>query len=156
MEEKKLPNLKTEIEELEAQLLSEDNIENIRAIIDLFNINIQKKNIIRKNKLTELQNKVYDQLEERVSTGANTFSNKDLLDCFKVIQDTISKTEVDTDQIQTPHIQLNQNNLNINLGAELNRESRQRITDVIKNIIDNNSSIDVIDMQETEKEKSEG
>ena len=62
-EEKKLPTLKSDLKELEVQLLEEDNIDNIKAIIDLFNINIKKKNIIRTSKLNELQDKVYRQIK---------------------------------------------------------------------------------------------
>lgn len=142
MEDKKLPTLKSDTNELEAQLLEEDNIDNIKAIIDIFNLNIKKKNIIRTNKLNELQDKVYSEINERLSNNAYAFSNKDLLEYFKVMQDTINKSEIDSEQVITPNIQVNQNNLNITMGTELNRESRQKITDAIKNIL-NKNTIDV-------------
>ena len=142
MEDKSLPTLKSDTEELEIRLLEEDNIDNIKTIIDLFNVNIKKKNIIRTNKLNELQDKVYNEIDERLSNNAYAFSNKDLLEYFKVMQDTINKSEIDSEQLVTPNIQVNQNNLNITMGSELNRESRQKITDVIRNIIDKNNIID--------------
>lgn len=141
-EEKKLPTLKSDLKELEVQLLEEDNIDNIKAIIDLFNINIKKKNIIRTSKLNELQDKVYRQIDERITSSANTFSNKDLLEYFKVMQDTLNKTEIDSEQVIAPNIQINQNTLNIGTGVELTRESRQKITDAIKSIL-NKNPIDV-------------
>ncbi len=142
MEDKNLPTLKSDSEELEIRLLEEDNVDNIKAIIDLFNINIKKKNIIRTSKLNELQDKVYNQIDERITNNANTFSNKDLLEYFKVMQDTINKSDIDSDNVITPNIQINQNNLNIGVGTELTRESRQKITDAIKNIL-NKNTIDV-------------
>lgn len=142
MEDKKLPTLKSDLQELEIQLLEEDNIDNIKTIIDLFNVNIKKKNIIRTSKLNELQDKVYDQINERITKNAGAFSNKDLLEYFKVMQDTINKADIDSEQVVTPNIQVNQNNLNISMGSELNRESRQKITDAIRNILDKNNIID--------------
>ena len=112
MEDKNLPTLKSDSEELEIRLLEEDNIDNIKAIIDLFNINIKKKNIIRTSKLNELQDKVYNQIDERLTNRASSFSNKDLLEYFKVMQDTINKSDIDSDQVTAPNIQINQNNLN--------------------------------------------
>ena len=140
--EKELPTLKTPEEELEIQLLEEDNIDNIKTIIDLFNVNIKKKNIIRTSKLNELQDKIYEQIDQRITDDIDTFSNRTLLEYFKVMQDTIDKANVDSEQMAMPNIQVNQNNLNITMGTELNRESRQKITDAIKNIIENHNVID--------------
>lgn len=139
---KDLPTLKTPEEELEIQLLEEDNIDNIKAIIDLFNVNIKKKNIIRTSKLNELQDKVYEQIDRRITLNADTFSNKDLLDYFKVMQETITKSDIDSEQFTIPSIQVNQNNVSITMGTELNRESRQKITEAIKNIMENRNVID--------------
>lgn len=150
-EKRKLPTLKTSEDELEIQLLEEDNIDNIKAIIDLFNVNIKKKNIIRTNKLNELQDKIYEQIDQRITDDIDTFSNRTLLEYFKVMQDTIDKANVDSEQVAMPNIQVNQNNLNITMGAELNRESRQKITDAIKNILDKN----IIDSEAREVDEGE-
>ena len=136
-EDKLLPSLKSTQEELEQSLLEEDNIDNIKTIIDLFNINIKKKDIIRTSKLNELQDRVYEQLDKRLTTNADEFSNKDLLDYFKVIQETINKSDVNSEDVITPKIQLNQNNLNINMGPVLNRDSRQNVLDAVKKILEN-------------------
>lgn len=148
MMEKQLPTLDSPIEDLENQLLQESDVENIKTIIDLFNVNIQKKNIIRTNKLNELQDKVYNQINERISNNADTFSNKDLLDYFKTIQETINKSDISSEQLTIPQIQLNQNNVNFNIGTELNRDSRQKITEVIKNLLDTSEVIDEIKEEE--------
>lgn len=148
MMEKQLPTLDSPIEDLENQLLQESDVENIKTIIDLFNVNIQKKNIIRTNKLNELQDKVYNQINERISNNADTFSNKDLLDYFKTIQETINKSDISSEQLTIPQIQLNQNSVNFNIGTELNRDSRQKITEVIKNLLDTSEVIDEIKEEE--------
>ena len=154
IEEKNTPTLLTPIDELETQLLEENNVENIKNIIDLFNVNIQKKNIIRTNKLNELQDKVYEQIDKRISVNADTFSNKDLLEYFKTIQETINKTDLNSAQVNIPQIQLNQNNLNLNISTELNRDSRQRITDAIKNILNSNTFEDIIEDENSKGENN--
>ena len=136
-EDKLLPSLKSTQEELEQSLLKEDDVDNIKTIIDIFNINIKKKDIIRASKLNELQDKIYEQINERLVTNANDFSNRDLLDYFKTIQETINKSEISSDDVITPKIQLNQNNLNINMGPTLNRDSRQNVLDAVKKILEN-------------------
>lgn len=136
-EDKLLPSLKSTQEELEQSLLEEDNIDNIKSIIDIFNVNIKKKDIIRASKLNELQDKIYEQINERLVTNANDFSNRDLLDYFRTIQETINKSEINSDDVVTPKIQLNQNNLNINMGPTLNRDSRQNVLDAVKKILEN-------------------
>lgn len=136
MENKELPTVVNPNEELEKKLLEETDINNIKNIIDLFNLNIQKKNIVRTNKLNELQDKVCDQIDKRLTTNADTFSNKDLIDYFKAIQDTINKSEISSEDITSPKIELNQNNVNINMGPVLSRDSRQNVLDAVKRILE--------------------
>lgn len=136
MENKELPTVVNPNEELEKKLLEETDINNIKNIIDLFNLNIQKKNIVRTNKLNELQDKVCYQIDKRLTSNADTFSNKDLIDYFKAIQDTINKSEISSEDITSPKIELNQNNVNINMGPVLSRDSRQNVLDAVKRILE--------------------
>ena len=46
--DRKLITLDTPIEELEEKLLKEKDVDNVKNIIDLFNLNIKKKNVILK------------------------------------------------------------------------------------------------------------
>lgn len=142
MENKELPTINMPNDELASKLLEEDNIDNIKNIIDLFNLNIKKKDIIRVSKLNDLQDKVYDQLDKRLTLNADTFSNKDLITYFKVIQETIDKSDVSSENLIEPKIQLNQNNLNINVGPTLNRDSRQNVLDAVKKILENQITLE--------------
>ena len=126
-------SLATPESELENKLLNEDDVSSMKDIIELFNLNIQKKNIIRINKLNNLQDKVYNQIERRLEKYSDNFSNKDLLDYFKVFQDTIDKSNISTEDIKIPQIQVNQQNINI--SNSLSVESRRKITDTVKNIL---------------------
>lgn len=138
----------TPLEELELQLLQEDNIDEINKIIDIFNLNIKKKEIVRSGKLSQLQDKISEQMAERIGQHGGEFSNKDLLDYFKVIQDTLNKQDNSLDSINTPAIQINQQNqVNISMMPEdnLNRDSKDRVTSAIRAILDRYSKEDIID-----------
>lgn len=140
-DDKLLPSLNSSDEELEKQLLEETDVENIKAIIDIFNLNIKRKDVIRANKLNELQDRIYNLIDDRLINSPETFGNKTLLEYFKTVQETINKSDISSENVVTPKIQLNQNNLNINMGPALNRDSRQNVLDAIKSIINNNQNV---------------
>ena len=84
MENDKL-SLSTPINDLEKQLKEAQDGDSLQKVVDLFNLNIKKKDIIRAGQLSELQDKISQQMADRVNNHAGEFSNKDLLDYFKVI-----------------------------------------------------------------------
>ena len=127
-------SLNTPAEELESRLLSETDEDEVKNIIDLFNLNIQKKNVIRNNKLAELQDKISDQMQKRVEKNADAFSNSDLLDYFKTVQSTIANSKTSSEDIKVP-IQITQQQVNVTVGDELDRESKQRVINAIQSIL---------------------
>ena len=155
MEELKDTNalsLNTPIEELEDRLMNEQDEDAVKDIIDLFNLNIQKKNIVRTAKLSELQDLISEQIGKRIEKNADAFNNKDLLDYFKAIQDTIDKSDL-SPEIKIP-VQINQQlNLNIDKEDELDRESKQRVIAAIQSILNKQNAIEVIDVEESESEE---
>lgn len=144
-------SLNSDSKEIEKYILEEENIDDLNDIVKLFNISLKKKDIIRSNKLSEVQDKVVEQIASRVNDRPDNFSNEDLLKYFKTIQDTLSKTDTSLDDVKVPTIQLNQQ---INISEEkFNRESRKRIIDTVNQILnmtEENSQLtkDVIDLKE--------
>ena len=126
--------LKTPLEELEKNILEEENIDELNNIIDLFNLNLKKKDIIRSSKLNELQDNIVQEIGVRIE---NTYAitDKDLLGYFKAIQETITKSDNNLGNVKIPTIQLNQQ-ININ-KAEFNSESRKKILAAVNNIMSN-------------------
>jgi len=124
-------------EELEEALIKETDVDNIKNIINLFNLNIKKKDIVRTAKLNDLQNKVYEQINKRLTYKADEFSNSDLLNYFKTIQETINKSDTSLDKVDTPAIQIIQNQLNVSSEdpSLLNLESRQKISDIVQKFL---------------------
>lgn len=134
--ENNVVTLNTPADELEQRLISETNIDELKNVINLFNLNIKKKDIIRTNKLSNLQDLVTDQMGERLEKNAGAFSNKDLIDYFKIIQDSISKADTSLDTVDTPAIQFNQQvNLNVQSKNELDKDSRDRVAMAVQSIL---------------------
>ena len=145
--------------ELSEIILAESNPDNLNNVIDIFNYNLKKQELIRTNKLHEILNKLTDQAIDRLENRPNNFSNKDILDYMQAISNILSKqNEIGTKDF--PTIKLIQNN-NINLTAnsnqELSKESRDRILKAVNAILnapqDNNSDIpetNLIDEENTD------
>ena len=115
------------------QLQSSTDRDDIEQIINIFNLNLKKKELLRVSKLSDLQDSITDQVEQRLKRHADEFSNRDLIDYFKAFQETITKTNKSTDEI--PHVQITQNQLNINVQPEFNQDERQRILNTVRQII---------------------
>lgn len=131
-------------EEMINSIMMEDDIDDLKDIVRLFNLNMKKRDLIRTSKLSEVQDKVVEQIAARVEDRPDNFSNDDLLKYYKTIQDTIAKTDTSLDKMETPSIQVNQQ---INVGTnEFDRESRKRILDTVQQILQ--ASHDVIDVEE--------
>ena len=122
------------LEELEKNILEEENIDELNNIIDLFNLNLKKKDIIRSSKLNELQDNIVQEIGVRIE-NPYAITDKDLLGYFKAIQETITKSDNNLENVKIPTIQLNQQ-ININ-KAEFNSESRKKILAAVNNIMSN-------------------
>ena len=144
MTEKK--NELSTIDDLETRLMDEDNLDEINKIVEMFNVNLQKKNIIRSAKLSDVQDKVVQQMTDRFENRADSFSNDDLIKYHKIIQDTLTKTDTTMDNIKTPTIQINQQ-VNVD-NVTFNSESRKRILEAVNNILNGSEEIEDIEVEE--------
>lgn len=143
-------NAITPVNELEEQLLLAETNSDIKQIIDIFNLNLKKRDIIRASKLEDLQDLISDQMKLRLEKRAGEFSNKDLVDYFKAINDTLSRTNTDSSSV--PQIQVNQNTqVNITDSIISNKNSRDKILDAIRATIHKmEEQTKIIDVEETE------
>ena len=127
--------LKT-IDDLSEQLINESNPTQLQNIIDLFNVSFQKKNILRIQKLNELQDKIQTQIEKRLDNKIDEFSNKDLIDYFKVMQDSIIKNSDNAEMQNAKVIQIIQNQTNVQNNLQksepLSRESKEKISEAVQ------------------------
>lgn len=80
-------------------------------LVSLFNLNLRKREIIRADVFSELQDSIATQMSKRLEKNQDTFSNKDLLDYLNSIQSILNKYDRQEDKLPTIAIQ---NNLVIN------------------------------------------
>lgn len=123
-------------QELSDRFLTETDPKELQTIVDMFNLDMKKKNMLRTTRISEIQDNIVSQIFERVSSRPDEFSNSDLINYFKVMQETLLKNPAET---ELPQIHINQNNqVNINMesnGLVLNRMSRERVANAIRNIL---------------------
>lgn len=121
-------------QDITEKFLTETDPKELQTIVDMFNLNIKKKNMLRTTRISEIQDSIVSQIFQRVNSRPDEFSNTDLINYFKVMQETLQKNPSDT---ELPTIHINQNNqVNINMDNQgLDRMSRERVANAIRNIL---------------------
>lgn len=132
--DKKDLSLSTSLDVLENEILTSDDADELSDIIDIFNLNLQKKNLVRNKKLNDIQDKVVERMLEKIESEPWEFSNDDLIKFHKVIQDTLTKSP-NIDKSEIPLIQVNQQ-INVN-SPNFDRESRAKILSAVNDILNN-------------------
>ena len=121
------------------QIIAESDIEKTKDLTHLFNINQNKKTMIRIDKLSGLQDNLVDQFARRIAERPDEISNKELMDGIKIVQDIIERGQKQVEGVeQTPLIQFNQQNNSVNLGdgqTQLNKESRDRVKNAVLSLL---------------------
>ena len=121
------------------QIIAESDIEKTKDLTHLFNINQNKKTMIRIDKLSGLQDHLVDQFAKRISERPDEISNKELMDGIRIVQDIIERGQKQVEGVnQTPLIQFNQQNNSVNIGdggPQLNKESRDRVKNAVLSLL---------------------
>lgn len=121
--------LDTKIQDIVDDILYEQDPNKTKNLVDMFNWNMSKKNILRLQKLNGLYDSITDQMLERVDKRADQFSNSDLLDYVKTIQSAIDINTKNLATVQDPPMIVQQNNtqINVNVADSFDSESKARI-----------------------------
>ena len=121
--------LDMKLDTLVESILDEQDPNRTKDLVDLFNWNISKKNIVRLQKLNNLYDSITDQMVERVDKRADQFSNSDLLDYVKTIQGAIDTNTKNLSQVQEPPLIVQQTNtqINVNVVDSFDRDAKARI-----------------------------
>ncbi len=140
--------------QLAQTIINEDDVDTIKDLTHLFNLNQAKKNVIRVMKLNGLLDTVSDKIIERFEKYPDNFSSADLLNYLQVTQNAIEKANKNLNLVeQTPVIQVNHNNqVNVNVIDTYDRDSKDRILEAIKSILSNSSVEEVDDYIEIKEE----
>jgi len=144
------------------QIIAEADVQKTKDLTYLFNINQNKKTMVRMNKLNDLQDDLVEQFAKRISERPDEISNQELMQGLKVVQDMLERGQQQIQEVnEKPLIQINQqtNNLNVGDGAitELNRESREKVKNAVMTLLRGvraaeSADVDVIDAKPAKPE----
>lgn len=138
--------------QLAQYILDESDVEKVKELTQLFNLNQAKKNVLRVMKLNGLLDTVSDKIIDRFNKFPDNFSNDDLIKYLQVTQTAIEKANKNLSLVdETPVIQVNHNNqLNVNISETLDRDSRERVLAFVKAALQQNSTeeTDFVEIEE--------
>lgn len=140
MEDTTLLPTTTELDENTAaiaqRIMAESDVDKVRELTTLFNLNSQKRNVVRIMKMAGLLDKVTDQVIKRVEKTPDNFSNDELLRYMQAAEASIDKASKNLNLVDEAPTVVITNNTQINVADNgLNRESRQRVFDAVKDIM---------------------
>ena len=139
-------------DELIDRISKTNDKEELQSLYQQFNINNTKKNAIRVAELNQLLDKVNKEATERLTKRPEQISNKEMLDYMTAIGNQIERSQKIVDGIKDiTAVQINNthNTVIINMGDDtttrLTKESRDKITNVISFILEENKKKTIID-----------
>lgn len=146
-------NLDKMSEDLVSKIVEEQDSDKLKDLVNLFNVNQSKKNIVRAEVFSRLLDKISLQMVERFDKKPGEFSNKDLLEYLTAVRTAIDKTDILPENMNIPIIQ-NNTQVNVNIdNNKLNRESKERIANAVTSILARlKANNDVIDISDDIKE----
>ena len=124
-----------------ANQLTQEIIESNKPIKDLtylFNEAQIKQSMLRAQKLSKLQDKVVDNVEKRIDSKPDNFTNAELLNAINILQKSNNDNLTYINSInEKPQIQLVNNSLNVSVDNQsFSKEERQRITDAVSKLLE--------------------
>ena len=126
-------------QEIVDKIMSETDMDSLKKLISIFNVNQAKKSVLRIIKQDGVRDKIVDNIERRVQETPGEFTNDDLRKILQTLEDSIDKAKKDLGVVdETPTIQFNQqNNVNVVVGdgIDLDRDERQNVMDAINAIL---------------------
>lgn len=129
-------NLSAESQKLIGELTLEKDRQKMQVIEQQFNDIQRKKQLARISKLSDVQDMLTDQFYQRISQRPDEISNKEMLDGMKVIQDLMEKNQKRAETVEEIPQLIQINQTEVNVGNNLNRDSRERVKNAVLGILD--------------------
>lgn len=150
-------SLQKKQENIAQSIAEEDNIDKVRDLTQLFNLNSAKKSVVRATKYNELLDYLTDEMELRVKNGAAAMDNDDLLRYLNAVQNVLDKSEKSAAQVDEVKIVPIQNNqININIVPEMDRDSRLRVIQAAQALLNKVNKNNVIEGEFSDGRDKEG
>lgn len=126
-------------EKIATKIIRSKDLDEVKDLTALFNLQQTKKSVLRTMTYNQLVDSIIEQMQERVSKRADQFSNKELLDYLKIMNEGIEKAQQQINNVSTaePLIQFNQQNntVVVNQADQLDAASRQRVSRALSSIL---------------------
>ena len=126
-------------EKIATKIIRSKDLDEVKDLTALFNLQQTKKSVLRTMTYNQLVDSIVEQMQERVSKRADQFSNKELLDYLKIMNEGIEKAQqqISTVANTEPLIQFNQQNntVVVNQADQLDAASRQRVSRALSSIL---------------------
>lgn len=137
--------LNKKVEKIATKIARQQDPDEIKNLVQEFNLAHTKKQIIRSMTYDQLLDHITDQMKERILKRADQFSNKDLLDYLNTMNTAMEKAHKQINEVDAvPAIQFNQQNNTVIMSDGLDRESRERVFDFVKNALNNLQNLENI------------
>ena len=132
--------LEQETDEVLHEIVKAESVDELKGYTAKFNLNMAKKNAVRIAKLQNLLDSVNDQAIKRFTNQPGEFSNKEILDYMKAVQDQINSSQQALDEAgDKPMIQINNHKNEVNINVEnpalQSRESRERVVHAVDGLL---------------------
>lgn len=126
-------------EKIATKIIRSKDLDEVKDLTALFNLQQTKKSVLRTMTYNQLVDSIIEQMQERVSKRADQFSNKELLDYLKIMNEGIEKSQQQINSVSSaePLIQFNQQNntVVVNQADQLDAASRQRVSRALSSIL---------------------
>lgn len=146
--------------ELINKIIAEQDTEKAKDLTYLFNVNQNKKTLVRTNKLNELLDVLTDAAVDRFSKRPDEISNQELMQGMKTVQELIERGQKQVNGIneQQPLIQINQQNNTLAVGGQkdgLSRDSRERVKNAVLDLLNGINATQAPQSDATEAESED-
>ena len=130
--------------DIQDKIINESDPDELKKLINQFNLNLAKKNILRIDKLDELKDLITAQMGERIKTRPGEFSNRDLIDYLSSLENSIEKANKTIKGVdEMPAIQFNQVNVTNNGVDSLSKESKENIIKAVQALMTKAKELDL-------------
>lgn len=130
--------------------------EEVKELVDLFNLTLTKSEMKRALRNDEWLNKALQQAGERIEKTADSVSTQDLLSLINAFRNNVDRGQTEINKVSSqPTIQINNNRNDITVNLGIDNESKENIIDTIKDIFKdiNSDNNDAKVSEETKEEE---
>lgn len=138
------------------ELIAANDMDKVKDLTYLFNVNQNKKTLARSNKLNELMDSLTDEAMNRVNKRPDEITSTELFNMMKITQELMEKGQKQAAGITdaAPLIQINQQTNTVNTeGKSFTKESRSKIQNAVSDIL---KQFGVASLQQTDETVVDG